>query len=175
MRALAFAVFSLMLFAQPAFALQAKEDPLMVTAICDEHKSRATALRLLDFSRARFSQFNHVPPRTEQVSREKLFEDGPDAEFHAATFNTFRADFIREPNGNRTLVAMSTKSPAFKLPFGLKLGQSMEQVRKILGPPSFINSKIVGYEVGGEAISDVLFYFEANNLVEVAWSFGMAD
>lgn len=175
MRAVVFVMLTLALLAQPGFAAQAEEDPLRVTALCHEKKSRATAMRLLEFSRAKFAQFKHVQPRTEQVSLEKPFEDGPDAEFHTAAFNTFRADYIREPGGSRTLVAMSTKSTAFKLPFGLRLGQSMEQVRKMLGPPSFLNSRILGYEVGGEAISEVLFYFDANKLIEVGWSFGMAD
>ena len=165
---------ALLSFAAPA-AVQAGDDPLMVTAICNEAKSRATALKLFDYVDKHFAKFKSVQPLKEQVSLAKLYDDGPEAEFHDATFDTFQANFIREPNGDRTLTGLSTNSKAFRLPWGLKLGQRMEQVRQILGPPTAVSTKALLYEIGGEAISDIFFNFEGGRLVEVSWSHGMAD
>lgn len=169
------AAMALQSFATPVAAVQVGEDPLLVTAICDEAKSRETALKLFGYVEKHFAKFKNVKPLKEQVSVEKLYDDGPEAEFHDATFNTFQANFIREPNGKRTLTGLSTKSAAFRLPWGLKLGQTMEQVRQILGPPSAVNTKALLYEIGGEAISDIFFNFENGRLVEVSWNYGMAD
>lgn len=170
-----FAAIAVLTFAAPAATVQPKEDPLMVTAICDEAKSRATALKLFAYANTHFAKFKNVTPLKEQVSIEAPYDDGAEAEFHNATFKTFQANFIREPNGNKALIGLSTKSTAFRLPWGLKLGQTMEQVRKILGPPTAVNTKALLYEVGGEAISDIFFNFESGRLVEVSWNYGIAD
>ncbi len=168
-------VAALLLYAAPISVAQADEDPLKVTAICDVAKSRATAIKLFDYSNKYFARFKKVKILKDQISIEKIYEDGPDAEFHDATFDTFQANFILEPNGDRNLITLSTKSSKFKLPSGLKLSQTMEQVRTILGPPSAVNSETLLYEITGEAISGVYFYFEADKLVEVNWSYGWAD
>lgn len=170
-----FVATALMLLASLAVAVQAGEDPLMKTAICDDTKSRATALKLFDYVDKYFAKLKNLKPLKEQISVEKFYKDSSDAEFHDATFDTFQVNFIREPNGEITLTALSTKSAGFRLPSGLKIGQTMKQVRRILGPPTFINSNSLLYETGGETNSDVLFYFDSNKLVEVRWSFGMAD
>lgn len=147
-----------------------------MTAICDAAKSRATAIKLFDYSNKQFAKFKSLKALKDQISVEKVYEgEGPDAEFHDTTYDSFRANFILESSGDRNLITLSTKSSKFKLPWGLKLSQSMEQVRKILGPPTAINSKTLLYEITGEAISDVYFYFEADKLVEVNWSYGWAD
>lgn len=168
-------ITALLLLSAPIKVAHADEDALIVTSICDDAKSRITAIKLFDYSNKYFVKFKKVKPLKDQVSVAKIYEDGPDAEFHDATYDTFQANYILEPDGDRNLIALSTKSTRFKLPWGLKLSQSMEQVRKILGPPTAINSKILLYEISGEAISDVYFRFEANKLVEVSWSYGWAD
>ncbi|MQA19356.1 hypothetical protein [Rugamonas rivuli] len=164
---------TLFFLASTVSAGQANEDSLIATAICDEAKSRATAIKLFDYSNKLFAKYKKVKPRNEQISVGKMYEE--DAEFHDATFDTFQATFILEPNGDKNLLTLSSKSAKFKLPWGLRFAQSMEQVRKILGPPSAINSNTLLYQITGEAISEVFFNFERNKLIEVNWSYGWAD
>lgn len=168
-------VATLLLLVTPISVVQADEDPLMVTAICHDAKARATAIKLFEYSDKYFAKFEKVKPLRDQISVGKMYEDGPDAEFHDVTFDTFQANFILEPNGDRNLITLSTRSRKFLLPWGLKLGQSKEQVRKILGPPTAISSKTLLYQIGGEAISDIFFNFEGNKLAEVSWNYGWAD
>lgn len=167
---------SLLLSTHLAKATPVDEDYLRVTAICDEAKSSTTALELFAYSNKYFARYKTVKPLKDQVSVGKLYDDdGPDAEFHDATFDTFHAKFILEPNGYRNLFSIATRSSAFKLPRGLKFGQSMDQVRKILGPPSAVSSTSLLYQTGGEALSDVFFNFEGGKLVEVSWNYGWGD
>lgn len=169
-----FLMLATLFFMDSAFSAgQVNEDPLITTVTCDEAKSRATAIRLFDYSNKLFAKYKKVKPHKEEVSVGKMYEE--DAEFHDATFDTFQADFILEPNGDRSPLALSSKSAKLKLPWGLKFAQSMEQVRKILGPPSAINSNTLLYQIRGEAISEVFFNFDGNRLVEVTWSYGWAD
>jgi hypothetical protein len=165
----------LLLFAAPIRVVRAHEDSLIATAICDNTKSRETAIKLFEDSDRYFVKFKKVKPLRDNISAGKMYEDGPDVEFHDVTYETFEANFILEPNGDRNLIGLSTKSTRFMLPWGLKLGQSKEQVRKILGPPTAISSKTLLYEIGGEAISDVFFNFERDKLAEVSWNYGWAD
>lgn len=173
---LAFLVLSMVLvpLAAPAWGAGTRADPLMVTPACDVEKSRITAQKLFAYADGHFRKFRPVKPIKDRVSVASLYEDGPQAEFHDAVFSTFRADFIREPNGDRVLIAFSTNSNTFRLPWGLKLGQSMQEVQSILGPPSALGSATILYEVAGETMSGVHFHFEGNRLARVAWNFGMA-
>ena len=169
-----FLILATLFFMDSAFSAgQVNADPLITTVTCDEAKSRATATRLFDYSNKLFAKYKKVKPLKEKVSVGKMYEE--DAEFHDATFDTFQTDFILEPNGDRSPLTLSSKSAKLKLPWGLKFAQSMEQVLKILGPPSAINSNTLLYQISGEAISEVFFNFDDNRLVEVTWSYGWAD
>ncbi|MBA5687721.1 hypothetical protein [Rugamonas apoptosis] len=101
-------VATLLLLAAPISVVQADEDPLMVTAICHDAKSRLTAIKLFEYSDKYFAKFKKVKPLRDQISVGRMYEDGPDAEFHDATFDTFQANFILEPNGDRNLLTLST-------------------------------------------------------------------
>ncbi len=146
-----------------------------MTSVCDETKAKVMAQKLFEYADWYFDRYKKVNPIKDRVSVESLYEAGPKVEMHEATFKTFHASFERQRSGKRVLRGISTRSKGFVLPFGIRLGQSMAQIQAALGPPTAISSNSILYQMGGEALSDVFFQFEANKLVEVSWSYGMAD
>jgi len=175
MRAIVFITFALFLFISIAQAADLKEDPLSVTAACDDAKSRVTTIRLLDYVDRIFSRHSRVKPMHDLVTVDRVDEDGPEVEMHEAVFKTFRASFEIGNDGQRILWVLTTRSRQFPLPFGIEFGQTMAQVQRQLGPPTALSSDAILYSTGGEAISDVYFRFEGNRLAEVSWNHGMAD
>lgn len=163
------------MLADPVKADEPRDDPFLVTSACDETKAKLTAQKLFKYVDWYFDKYRKVDPIKDKVSMESLYEEGPKVEMHEATFKTFRASFIQERNGKRVLTGIPTRSKAFVLPFRIMLGQSMTQLQTVLGPPTAISSNSILYQMGGEALSDVFFQFEADRLVEVTWSYGMAD
>jgi hypothetical protein len=156
-------------------AAELKEDPLFVTAACDEAKSRITTMKLLDYVDRTFDRYSRVKPTHDSVTTDSVDEDGPKIEMHEAVFRTFRASYEIGKDGKRILWSLTTRSRKFALPFGVELGQTMAQVQRHLGPPTALSSDIILYSTGGEVISEVFFRFEGNKLAEVNWNHGMAE
>lgn len=98
--------------------------------------------------------------------------DGTTIDFHNVKFKTFRAQFYREPDGTIQTAALSTSSTSFKLPWGLKFGQSKTQVHAVLGKPTQSDSKAFVYTVSGTQ-SSVMFYFKRDGLAEVTWEYDL--
>lgn len=174
MRHFALLLLSFCLLVSFAHAAEPKDDPFLVTAACDDVKSRATTIRLLDYVHRVFRKYHRVKPIHDSVTFDDAYEDGPKVEMHEATFRTFQANFETGKDGKKILWNLSTRSREFPLPFGLKFGQTMAEVQMRLGPPSALSSDTFLYSTGGEVISDVFFRFERNQLAEVSWNQGMA-
>jgi hypothetical protein len=175
MRAIACLPLALFLFFSSAQAAERKEDPFLVTAACDDAKSRVATIRLLAYVDRIFREYSRVKPTLDSVTTDSDYEGGPKIEMHEAVFGTFRASFQIGNDGKRVLWGLTTRSKKFPLPFGVEIGQTMAQVQRHLGPPTALSSDTILYSTGGEAISDVFFRFEGNKLAEVNWNHGMAD
>jgi hypothetical protein len=172
--ALSLATASLLL-TSAADAHPRREDALVTTAACDEAKASETARALFEHVEHAFDQYRKVRPLTDRVSVEASPDGGPEIRTHDAAFPAFRATFMVDADGSRRLLALSTRARTFHLPDGVRLGQSKAQLQAALGPPTAISRSLVLYQIGGEALSDVLFRFQHDRLTEVSWAYGQAD
>jgi hypothetical protein len=163
-----------MAFAQ-ASAAEQQDDAFHVTAACDEERSRETARKLFEFMQRQFDPYRNTKPLEVKVLEETWADGRPPSFIHQAKFATFEAAYYLVPGGKRALQSLTTRSASFKLPAGIAMGQSETQVLHALGPPTAISTNAVLYEIGGEAIHDVLFTFEHGHLVQVSWAYGAAD
>lgn len=158
-----------------ANAAEQKDDALRVTSACDIDRSRVTATKLFEFVERQFDEYRDVDPLEVEVL-EEAWDDGRSPSFiHHAKFAIFEAAYRLKPSSKRALERLTTRSVAFKLPSGIKMGQSKSQVLHALGPPTAISTNSVLYEIGGEAIRDVIFIFKRGSLVEVSWAYGAGD
>lgn len=156
-------------------AAKPQADPLLVTSACDEERSRATAKTLFEFAERQFDPYRTAQPLEVKVIQETQYLDRSPSFVHEAKFATFAASYHLLPDGTRALRSLTTSSASFKLPAGVKIGQSKVQVLHALGPPTAMSSSSVLYEIGGEAISEVFLNFERGRLVQVRWEYGAAD
>ena len=62
-------------------------------------------------------------------------------------------------------------SPSFKLPCGLKVGQSQVKVKAILGTPTYIQDESYTYATGGDQNGEVIFKFKRGKLRNVTWKY----
>lgn len=158
-----------------ANAAEQKDDALRVTFACDIERSRVTATKLFEFVEREFDAYRDANPLEVEVL-EEAWDDGRSPSFiHQAKFATFEAAYHLEPSSKRSLEWLTTRSAVFKLPLGIKMGQSKSQVLRALGPPTAVSTNSVLYQIGGEAIHDVIFTFKRGRLVEVSWAYGAAD
>lgn len=97
--------------------------------------------------------------------------DGSQLDFYSVQFNNFRAGFYRYPDGTAMPSELSTTSPKFDLPCGLKVGQSQTKVRTILGEPTQVQSESFIYGTGGDQNGEVIFTFKRGKLKQVAWEY----
>ena len=163
-----------MAFSQASVAGQ-QDDALLVTTACDEERSQATATKLFEFVERQFDPYRNAKPLEVTVLEEAWDDDRPPTFVHQAKFATFEATYYLTPGGKRALQSLTTSSASFKLPAGVKMGQSKIQVLHALGPPTAIGTNSVLYQIGGEAIHDVFFNFARGHLVQVSWAYGAAD
>lgn len=164
------ALLALTLAASQSRAAGQQDDALLVTSVCDEEVSRATATKLFAFVERQFDPYRNAQPLEVKVLDEAWDDDRPPSFVHQAKFATFEATYYLAPGGKRALQSLTTSSASFKLPAGVKLGQSKMQVVHALGPPSAISMNSVLYEIGGEAIHEVLFNFKSGHLAQVSWA-----
>jgi len=169
------ALVALTMAASQASAAEQQDDALRVTSACDEALSRATATKLFEFVERQFDPYRNAKPVEVKVLEEAWDDDRPPSFVHQAKFATFEATYYLAPGGKRALQSLTTSSASFKLPAGVKLGQSEVQVLRALGPPTAISRNSVLYEVGGEAIHEVFFNFKSGHLTQVSWAYGAAD
>lgn len=156
-------------------AVAQQDDAFRVTSECDEALSRVTATKLFEFMERKFDPYRNAQPREVRVIEEKWGDNRPISFIHQAKFATFDADYYLVAGGQRLLRSLTTRSTSFNLPAGIRMGQSKSQVMHVLGPPTYISRNAVLYQIGGEAIHDVIFIFARDNLVQVDWAYGAAD
>ncbi len=124
----------------------------------------------------RFAEKYFVTIREKAISDDKEIVE-PQApgeersEWHTVKYRTFQLVYIQHENGARSLIELSTNSKGFKLPFGLKLGESREQIIRQLGQPSAASSSMIVYsqEFGDGVSADVELLFEKGFLTDVDW------
>lgn len=153
---------------------QQQDNASVATVVCDTERARATAIKLFEFAERRFDRVRNAKPLEVKILEEHWEEDPPTF-VHEARFATFAATFYLENGGKRRLQSLTASAPAFKLPEGLKWGQSLTQVLRVLGPPSAVNEDSALYQIIGEAYDEVFFTFQRDRLVRVAWVYGRAD
>lgn len=93
-------------------------------------------------------------------------------ELHEVRFAHFDARFYRYPDGYTMTTSLSTIARSFKLPWGLKIGQSRKEVRKILGVPTQSDATSLVYIVSGTN-SSVTFQFSRGMLNRVSWEYDL--
>ncbi|WAC74380.1 hypothetical protein OU995_06585 [Roseateles sp. SL47] len=163
-----------MAFAQAATSKQ-QDDALFVTSPREEARSRETAARLFKFAAQQFSRYADVMPLKVTVQEESWDDGRPPSFIHQGKFATFEAGYYLVAGEERVLQWLVTRSASFKLPSGIRMGQSQRQVLKALGPPTAMSKNSLLFEIGGEAIHEVFFNFSHDRLVEVSWAYGVAD
>lgn len=157
-----------------ANAVGQQDDAFLMTAAGHEERSRETAKRLFEFVERQFDSYKDAKP-IEVTVLEEVWEDGrPPSFIHQAKFALFEAAYYLVAGGSRTLASLTTRSAAFKLPAGIKMGQTKNQVLHALGPPTAISKNALLYQLGGEATHEVFFTFDQDHLVKVSWTYGAA-
>lgn len=97
--------------------------------------------------------------------------DGSKIDFYNTEFKNFQAGFFRYKNGTPVPFELSTTSASFRLPCGLKVGQSKTKVRATLGEPTYVQSGDWVYATGGEQNGEVTFTFKRDKLSRIAWKY----
>lgn len=97
--------------------------------------------------------------------------DGGTINFYSVRFRNFNAGFYRYPDGTPMPSELSTTSPSFKLPCGLKVGQSPVKVKFILGTPTYVQAESYIYATGGDQNGEVIFKFKQGKLRNVTWKY----
>lgn len=97
--------------------------------------------------------------------------DGRKIAFYNTKFKSFQAGFFRYKNGTPMPFELSTTSASFKLPCGLKVGQSKTKVRPPLVEPTSVQPGNWVYATGGEENGEVTFTFKREKLSRVAWKY----
>lgn len=97
--------------------------------------------------------------------------DGSRLAFHDVQVETFQAGFYSYPDGSILVSSFSTTSANFKLPCGLKIGQSQKHVRERLGWPTYVQSNAFIYGTGGDQNGEVILEFSRKKLRRVTWQY----
>lgn len=97
--------------------------------------------------------------------------NGTEIEFHQVRFKNFEAGFYRNEDGSVMPSELTTKSPKFDLPCGLKIGQSQAQVKGLLGSPSYQLPESFVYGTGGDLNGEVILSFSSGKLRQVSWTY----
>ncbi|WP_141758709.1 hypothetical protein [Duganella sp. HH105] len=97
--------------------------------------------------------------------------DGGTIDFYSVQFRNFHAGFYRYPDGTPMPSELSTTSPSFKLPCGLKVGQSQMKVEALLGTPTYVQAESYTYATGGDQNGEVIFKFKQGKLRNVTWKY----
>jgi hypothetical protein len=155
-----------------AFADPAVPESCTNSTADDEDPSRSTARILIAYVDRNWDLAKTTKPLRESVSLEDdPSADGTKLEYHDAHFRTFEVGFFRYPDGTLLPASMSTSSPKFRLPCGLKLGQSPKQVSQTLGTPTYAQSSTWIYATGGDQNGEVALQFRRNRLQRVSWAY----
>lgn len=156
----------------PARANVTCETPRKNSALPESEKSRFVARALIA----------HVQKTWEIVANEKPIEvsmsltddpsgNGTEIEFHLLRFKNFEAGFFRNEDSVVMPSELTTKSPKFDLPCGLKIGQSQAQVKALLGTSTYQQQESFIYATGGDQNGEVIFSFSGGKLRQVSWTY----
>jgi hypothetical protein len=147
-------------------------DRCLITRPNEEERSRAVARFLITFAEQYWSIAKTVKPLRDSVSLEDdPSADGTKLEVHDVRFKTFQAGFFQYADGDVLPSSLSTTSVKFKLPCGLKIGQPQKEVREILGPPTYAQSKSLIYATGGDQNGEVILEFRRSKLWRIGWTY----
>lgn len=138
----------------------------------EEERSRAVARFLITYAEQSWDIAETTKPLRDAVSLEDdPSGDGTKLEFHDDQFETFHAGFFRYPDGSWLPSSLSTTSAKFRLPCGLKIGQSKMHVSEIVGAPTYVQSDSFIYATGGDQNGEVILEFRRNILWRVVWAY----
>lgn len=146
------------------------QSPTAQTEQAEAAKTVARIKVLLTHAEKHFHRFKRVKP-LKDVRTLNACDDCIEGVSHEATYPRFHAGFLREPRGHITLFSMWTAYPAFPLPLGLRMGQSPQQVRALMGAPSAAGAEYLLYATGEEVGASVNFSFTNNKMAQVSWHF----
>ena len=161
------------IMAGPGLAASDATQRAFVTAPAAQAEAAQTVARikvLLAQAEKHFGRFRRGRPISD-VRTANACEGCSEGVMHAARYRHFHADFLRDLNGRITLFSMWTDSPGFPLPLGLKLGQTRQQVRTLMGQAQASDAAYLLYTTGEETGSSVNFSFAHDKMVAVSWHF----
>jgi hypothetical protein len=136
--------------------------------------SRSTAHQLINYVEQHWEiAIREKPDRISVSVVDDPSGDGTKIDFYRAQFKNFQADFYRYPNGTPMPSELSTTSPSFKLPCGLRMGQSKAKVKAAIGSPTYTQAESFIYATGGDQNGEVILRFTHGKLRYVAWQYDM--
>lgn len=97
--------------------------------------------------------------------------NGGEIDFYKVQFKRFEAGFYRASDGSVIPYELSTTMRSFKLPCGLRMGQSRKAVIGVLGAPTFSHPDAFVYVTGGDLNGEVTLKFENGRLHQVTWQY----
>lgn len=134
--------------------------------------SRSTALHLINYVEQHWEiAIREKPDRVSVSVVDDPSGDGTKIDFYRAQFKNFHADFYRYPDGTPMPSELSTMSPTFKLPCGLRMGQSQAKVKATIGSPTDTPAESFIYATGGDQNGEVILKFTHGKLRYVAWQY----
>jgi hypothetical protein len=150
----------------------ATRNSCLQTSANDEEPSGSVARFLVTYIEPYWDIADRAKPLRDVVSLEDdPSADGSKLEYHDAEFKTFKAGFFRYTDGSLLPSELSTTSAKFKLPCGLKIGQSQRYVSAVLGAPSYVRSNSFVYATGGDQNGEVILEFSRKKLSRVSWGY----
>jgi hypothetical protein len=155
-----------------ALAADAAPDLCLKIPANQEDRSKSVARFLITYVEPYWEIAKTTKPLRDSVSLEEdPSADGTKLEFHNVEFKTFQADFYRYTDGAVLPSSLSTLSARFKLPCGLKIGQSQKEVSEIVGAPTYVQSNFFIYATGGDQNAEVSLEFKRKKLWRVGWHY----
>lgn len=162
-------VLSEVAVASPASAIS---NSCSQTSANEEERSRSVARFLITYVEPYWDIVERSKPLRDSVS----LEDDPSADgsklaYHDAEFKTFKAGFFKYSDGSLLPSELSTTSAEFKLPCGLRIGQSQTDVSAVLGAPTYVQPNSFVYATRGDQNGEVILEFRRKKLWRVSWGF----
>jgi hypothetical protein len=170
--ALLFGVLAVLNEISIASPADATRNSCLQTASNDEERSRSVARFLITYIEPYWDIVKTTKPLRDSVSlADDPSADGSKLEFHDVEFKTFKAGFFRYADGSLLPSELSTTSAKFKLPCGLKIGQSQKYVSEVVGAPTYVQSNFFVYGTGGDQNGEVILEFRRKKLWRVSWGY----
>lgn len=142
------------------------------TSANEEEGSRSVARFLITYIEPYWKIAERAKPRRDSVSLEDDPSDnGSNLAYHDTEFSTFKAGFFKYSDGSLLPSQLSTTSAKFKLPCGLRIGQSRRYISAVLGAPTYERPSFSVYATGGDQNGEVNLEFRRERLWRVSWEY----